>query len=164
MIFGTSPLTFVHVVISLIGIGSGLIVLYGLIKKRRLEAWTAVFLATTVATSVTGFLFPITKVTPGIVVGVVSLVLLTGAVVARYAYSMVGFWRPVYVITAVISLYLNCLVLVVQSFMKVPPLHALAPAGNEPPVMVTQVVMMLAFIVLGVLATIRCKPSAVLTA
>jgi hypothetical protein len=157
-------LTFVHVVISLIGIGSGLVVMAGLLRGQRLDRWTAVFLATTVATSATGFLFPITKLTPGIVLGILSLITLTGAIVARYGQHLVGWWRPVYVICSVISLYFNVFVLVVQSFMKVPVLNHLAPTQSEPPFAVVQLVVLILFIVLGVLATKRFKPSLLATA
>ena len=117
--------TFIHVAISLLAIASGFIVVFGLISAKRLDGWTAFFLATTILTSVTGFGFPIVGVTPGIVLGVISLVVLAVALYARYARHLAGIWRPIYVITAVIALYLNFFVLIVQSFQKVPALKAL---------------------------------------
>ncbi len=125
--------TLIHVAISLLAIASGFVVLFGLIAGRRLNVWTAAFLATTIATSVTGFGFPIKGVTPGIVLGVISLVVLAIALYARYVGQLVGAWRPVYVITAVLALYLNVFVLIVQSFQKVPALKAMAPTQSEHP-------------------------------
>jgi hypothetical protein len=144
--------TGVHVAISLLAIASGFVVLFGLIQRKPLDRWTAFFLATTVATSVTGFGFPITGFTPGIVIGIVSLVILALAIYARYARHLSGGWRLVYVIGATIAQYLNFLVLIVQSFQKVPALKALAPTQSEPPFVVAQVTAMIAFIALGYLA------------
>ncbi len=138
--FDLKTFTLIHVISSLVAVGSGFVVLYGMIAGKRLDAWTAFFLATTIATSVTGFGFPIKGVTPGIVLGVISLVVLAVAVYARYGGHLAGIWRLVYVITAVIALYLNVLVLIVQSFQKVPALNELAPTGSEPPVIIAQVV------------------------
>src|SRR6267378_821338 len=127
MISTLSTFTIVHVVISLIGIASGLVVMFGLLVARKLNRWSALFLISTTATSVTGFFFPFHGVTPAIVVGVISLVLLAVAILARYARHLAGSWRWIYVVTAMISLYLNVFVLVVQLFQKVPALKALAP-------------------------------------
>ncbi len=160
MMFDLKTFTLIHVIISLVAIGSGLGVLFGMIAGKRLDAWTACFLATTIATSVTGFGFPISGVTPGIVLGAISLVVLAVAVYARYGGHLASSWRLVYVITAVIALYLNVLVLIVQSFQKVPALNALAPKGSEPPVIIAQVVAMLAFIVLGFVAARKFRPQA----
>ena len=112
--------TQIHVIISLLAIASGFGVIFGLITAKRLDVWTAFFLATTILTSVTGFGFPITGVTPGIVLGVISLVVLAVALYARYARHLAGIWRPVFVITAVLAQYLNFFVLIVQSFQKLP--------------------------------------------
>src|SRR5262249_5931284 len=136
---GLQILTLAHVLISLAGIASGFVV-YGFLTGRRLECWTAIFLATTVLTSLTGFLFPIERVTPGIVIGIVSLVVLAIAIVARYRAHLAGRARAAYVVSAVIALYLNVLVLIVQSFQKVPTLKALAPTQSEPPFVVTQLI------------------------
>src|SRR5260221_11508647 len=119
--------TLIHVLISLVAIGAGLIVLYGLLGSARLDGWTAIFLTLTVATSVTGFLFPFHGVTPAIIVGILSLVLLALATSARYYFRLAGSWRWIYVVTAVVGLYLNGFWLVVQAVQKIPPLNALAP-------------------------------------
>jgi hypothetical protein len=152
MILGmtTSTFTLLHVLISLVGIGSGLIVVYGMLNRKPLDAWTAIFLATTVLTSVTGYFFPFVRLLPSHIVGAISLVALAVAIFARYARHMVGAWRPIYVVTAVLSLYLNSFVLVAQIFEKVPAAHALAPTQKEPPFFVAQLIVMAIFIVLGV--------------
>ena len=152
MILGMTTFTFIHVVISLVGILSGLVVLFGLIAGKRLDGWTVLFLVTTVATSVTGFMFPFHKLLPSHVVGVISLVVLAIAILARYSRHLAGGWRRTYVIGAVISLYLNVFVLIVQLFEKVPALNALAPTQSEPPFKITQVVVMAIFVVLGIFA------------
>jgi len=152
MILGMTTYTFVHVAISLVGIFSGLIVMFGLLAGKRLDGWTALFLVTTAATSLTGFGFPFVKLLPSHIVGVISLVVLTIAILARYALHLAGAWRAIYVITAMIALYLNVFVLVVQTFLKVPALHAMAPTGSEPPFLVAQVTVLVLFIVLTVLA------------
>ena len=152
MILGTTTFTFVHVVISLAGILSGLVVLFGLIAGKRLDGWTALFLITTVATSVTGFMFPFHKLLPSHVVGAISLVVLAIAILARYSRRLAGGWRPTYVISAVIALYLNVFVLIVQLFEKVPALNAMAPTQSELPFKITQVVVMALFVVLGIFA------------
>jgi hypothetical protein len=138
-----------------LAIGSGFVVTFGLIAGKRLDAWTVFFLATTIATSVTGFGFPITQVTPGIVLGVISLLVLAIAVFARYGRHLAGAWRLVYVITAVIAVYLNFFVLIVQSFQKIPALKDLTPTQSEPPFAVAQLIAMVAFIVLGFIAAKR---------
>jgi hypothetical protein len=147
-----STFTVVHVVISLIGIVSGLVVLWGMISGKKLDRWTALFLITTVATTVTGFLFPYQGFTPAIGVGIFSMVVLAVAILARYRRHLAGGWRKTYVITSLIALYLNVFVLVVQLFEKVPSLHALAPKGSEPPFAITQVIVMVIFIALGIAA------------
>jgi glucose-6-phosphate-specific signal transduction histidine kinase len=152
-----STFTFVHVIISLIGIGSGLVVLYGLLVAKPLNGITAIFLLSTVLTSVTGFLFPFEHLLPSHIVGIISLVVLAIAILARYSFHMAGAWRPTYVITAVTALYLNCFVLVVQAFLKVPALHALAPTQKEPPFAATQLVVLAIFVVLTNLAVKRFK-------
>ncbi|HKB97306.1 MAG TPA: hypothetical protein VKD23_00835 [Terriglobales bacterium] len=152
MILGMTTLTFVHVVISLVGILSGLVVLFGLIAGKGLDGWTALFLVTTVATNLTGYMFPFHKLLPSHVVGGISLVVLAIAILARYSRHLAGGWRRTYVISAVIALYLNVFVLIVQLFEKVPALNALAPTQSEPPFKITQVVVMAVFVVLGILA------------
>ncbi|MDQ1388392.1 MAG: hypothetical protein QOF56_1846 [Acidobacteriaceae bacterium] len=157
MFSNLSPFTKLHVVISLIGIVSGLVVLFGLLVGRRLNGWTILFLISTVLTSVTGFFFPFHGVTPAIVVGIISLVLLAVAIVARYARHLAGAWRWIYVVTAMISLYLNVFVLIVQLFQKVPALRVLAPTQSEPPFAVTQLVVLGLFVVLTIVALIRFR-------
>ncbi len=159
MMLGMSLETFTifHVVISLIAILSGFVVVFGLLGGKRLDGPTGIFLTTAVLTSVTGFLFPFEKVTPGIILGCISLVVLGIAIAARYAFHMTGSWRSVYAIFATVGLYLNCFVLVAQSFEHVPALHPLAPTGTEPPFLIAQLVVMAAFIVLGTLATKRFR-------
>jgi hypothetical protein len=122
-----ATLTVAHVAISLIGLASGFVLIAGLIRGKLLDRTSALFLVTTIATSLSGFLFPIHQITPGLVIGVLSLILLAFTVYARYSRSLTGRWRPTFVITAVVAQYLNFFVLVVQLFLKVPALNALAP-------------------------------------
>ena len=165
MILGMTPFTLFHVVISLIGIFSGLIVLfYGLLASRRLPGWTAIFLITTVATSVTGFMFPFKQFLPSHAFGIVSLVVLAFAIPALYKFRLAGAWRWIYVAGAVFSLYLNVFVLVVQLFVKVPALTALAPTQKEPPFAIAQGVVLLLFVVFGILAIKRFHPERTLGA
>ena len=159
MILGmtTSTFTLVHVVLSLVGIASGLVVVFGLLAGKRLDGWTALFLATTVATSVTGFGFPFDHLLPSHKVGIISLVVLTIAILARYAFHLAGGWRRIYVISTVTALYLNVFVGVVQAFLKVPALKALAPKQTEPPFLVTQLAVLVIFIVVTILAAKRFR-------
>jgi len=163
MILGMSTATFtmVHVIISLIGIASGFIVLFGLLNGNRSDGWTAVFLATTVLTSVTGFFFPTPRILPSQVVGVISLIALAVAIFALYRSHLAGAWRWVYVSCAVFALYLNVFVGVVQSFQKLAFLQPLAPTQSEAPFLVAQLVVMGLFILLGVLAVKRFHPEIV---
>ena len=159
MIFGMTISTFttVHVVLSLVGIFSGFVVLIGLLGGKRLDGLTALFLVSTVLTSVTGFGFPINGFTPGIGLGIISLVVLAVAIYARYVRRLAGSWRLVYVISATAALYFNFFVLIVQSFQKVPFLQALAPTQSEPPFAIAQLVALVAFLVLGFMASIRFR-------
>jgi len=158
MVFGLPPLTFIHTAISLVGIATGLVVLFrGLLVGRQLPRWTAWFLGTSVLTSVTGFFLPATHFMPSHGVGILSLVVLSVALFALYSKHLVGAWRRTYVITAVIALYLNVFVLVAQLFAKVPALEALAPSQTEPPFKAAQGVVLVAFIVLGTLAVGRFR-------
>ena len=161
MIFGMTPFTFFHVLLSLIGIFSGFIAVFGMIAGKRLDGWTAIFLTTTALTSITGFFFPFHGVTPGIVVGIVSLVILAVAIPARYAKHLTGAWRKIYAVTASMALYLNVFVLIAQLFQKVPALHAMAPNGNEPPFLISQVVVLAIFIVLTIAAAVKFHAEAV---
>ena len=160
MILGMSTATFtaLHVLISLVGIASGLVVMYGFLTSNRFERWTTLFLVTTAATSLTGFLFPFKGVTPGIVIGVLSMIVLAIAAVGLYALHLSGAWRPIYVLTASVALYFNVFVFVVQSFEKVPQLHALAPTQKEPPFAVAQVCVLVAFVFATGFAVKRFRP------
>jgi hypothetical protein len=160
MILGMSTATYtlLHVIISLVGIGSGLIVMYGFLRGKRWDGLNAIFLIMTVLTSVSGFGFPFEHLLPSHRVGIISLVVLAVAIPARYLFHMAGAWRKVYVISAAIALYLNCFVLVVQSFLKQPTLHALAPQGKEPPFLIAQIVVMIIFAVLTISAVKRFHP------
>lgn len=159
MILGMSTATFtlLHVLISLVGIGSGFVVLYGLLTAKRLDGWTAVFLTTTALTSISGFGFPFDHLLPSHKVGIISLVVLAAAIPARYVFHLSGSWRSVYVIGSALALYLNVFVLVVQSFLKVPALKALAPTQKEPPFLIAQLAVLLAFIWLTILAVKRFR-------
>jgi hypothetical protein len=154
MILGmtNSTFTLLHVLLSLAGIGTGFVVVYGFLAGKRLAGWTAIFLTTTALTSLTGFLFPVEHLLPSHVVGMLSLIVLAVAVVARYAFHLAGPWRWIYVMCAMIALYLNSFVAVVQSFLKVSSLKALAPTQKEPPFLVAQLALMAIFVVLGILA------------
>ncbi|HSW23174.1 MAG TPA: hypothetical protein VLJ62_10430 [Burkholderiaceae bacterium] len=147
--FDLPTFTLIHVVISVLGIIAGLVVVGGLMSGARLDGWTTFFLATTIVTSVTGFGFPFTKVLPPHVVGAISLVVLAVCVVARYWKQLAGAWRTTYVITAVVALYLNVFVLVVQLFIKTPPLAQLAPTQQEAPFALTQALVLALFVWLG---------------
>lgn len=164
MIFGSTGFTLFHTALSLIAILTGLVVLRGLIRNEALNSWTLWFLVTTVATTLTGFLFPFRGFTPAIGTGIVSTAVLAATIPARYAFHLAGAWRRIYVIGAVVSLYLNCFVLVVQSFLKVPALHALAPQGTEPPFAIAQGVVLLLAMVSGYLAVRRFRPGPTQTA
>jgi hypothetical protein len=151
--------TFLHVLISLVGIASGLIVLERFFRNRTLGVSNMVFLITTILTSVTGFLFPFkTFGSPAHIVGTISLLILAIALFALYAGHLVGPWRWIYVSTAMVALYLNVFVAVVQSFLKIGRLHALAPTGSEPPFAITQGIVLVLFIVLGIVALMRFRP------
>ena len=154
---GLAIFTMFHVTISLIAIGSGFVVLFGLLKGKEFPGWTETFLATTVATSVTGFMFPVHHFMPSHAVGIISLIVLSLALFARYRRRLEGAWGPVYVITAMIALYLNVFVLVAQAFMKIPALKSLAPTGSEPPFAISQLAVLVSFIALTVVAAIRFR-------
>jgi len=149
--------TLVHVALSLVGIATGFIVLSGLLAARRLDGWTAVFLVTTAATSLTGFGFPFEHLLPSHIVGAISLLVLAAAIVARYPRHLVGGWARVYAIGAVVALYLNVFVLVVQAFLKSPALNALAPTQSEPPFLVAQLFVLMLFVGFGIVAARRFR-------
>jgi hypothetical protein len=160
MILGMSLSTFttVHVIISLIGIVSGLIVLFAMLGGKKPPVLTALFLLTTVLTSASGFLFPVDKLLPSHIVGTISLVVLAIALLALYVFHLAGAWRWIYVVTAVLALYLNCFVGVVQSFLKIPALTALAPTQTEPPFAIAQVAVLAILIILGIVAVRKFRP------
>ncbi len=163
MILGMSLSTFttVHVIISLIAIVSGIIVMFGLLGSNGMPGLTAIFLLFTILTSATGFLFPFTQLLPSHMIGILSLVLLAIACIALYGMKLSGVWRWIYVLTAMISLYLNVFVLVIQSFLKIPALHALAPSvpPAEPPFAVVQGIVLIFFIIVIVGAVRRFRPA-----
>ena len=149
MIFDLPTFTLIHVLISVVGIISGLVVVGGLMAGARLEGWTALFLATTTLTSVTGFGFTTAAVSPAQIVGGLSLVVLAACLAARYWMKLAGGWRTTYVVTAVVATYLNVFVLVVQLFAKTPALAQLAPTQQEPPFALTQALVLALFVWLG---------------
>jgi len=155
-----STFTAVHVIISLIGILSGIIVMFGLLGSSRLPGLTALFLLFTILTSATGFLFPFDKLLPSHMIGILSLVLLAIACLALYGLKLSGAWRWIYVLTAMVSLYLNVFVLIIQSFLKVGPLHALAPSvpPSEPPFAIAQAIVLLFFAIVIIGAVRRFRP------
>jgi len=148
---------FVHVALSLVGIFSGLVVAVGLLTARRLDGWTATFLATTVATSVTGYALPADRILPSHIVGAISLVILTVAIIARYARHLAGAWRWIYVLTAVIALYFNVFIGIVQAFLRVPALKELAPTQTEPAFLVAQIATLALFAGLAVAGAIKFR-------
>jgi len=163
MILGMSTATYtvLHVVLSLLGIVSGFVVIFGLIRNRRLDSWTSVFLASTALTSISGFGFPFEHLLPSHKVGIVSLLVLAVTIPARYVFHLTGRWRSTYVVGAAIALYLNVFVFVVQAFLKVPALKALAPTQTEPPFVVAQLMVLAVFIALSVLAVKRFRDNPV---
>src|SRR6266511_4706601 len=150
--------TIIHTLISLVAIFTGFVVLFGMLAGKRLDGWTKWFLITAVLTTVTGFFFPFHGFTPAIGLGIISLPFLAITIFARYSKHLAGAWRWIYVIGAVICLYFNLFVLVVQLFEKVPALHAMAPTQTESPFKLTQVIVLATFILLGIVAVIRFHP------
>ena len=162
MILGlsTSAFTLLHVVLSLIGIVAGMVVAAAMLGSKMANGWTALFLATTVLTSVTGFLFPSDQILPSHIVGVVSLLVLIIAIAALYGYRLARSWRWIYVVSALVALYLNVFVLVAQAFQKVAVLNALAPTQSDPGFIIAQLIVMAIFVVLGIRASKRFHPEA----
>ena len=151
--------TLIHVLLSLVAIVSGFIVVAGMLAAKSHAGWTALFLGTTVATSVTGFFFPFHHFTPAHGVGIVSLVVLAVAIFALYNRRLAGGWRRTYVVGSVLALYLNFFVLIAQLFLKVPALKALAPTQTEPPFAIAQSIVLVLFVAMGILAAIRFSSS-----
>jgi len=162
MTWGIPTDTFVqiHVWLSLIAIAAGLVVLYGLLAARRLAGWTALFVATAILTSVTGFPLPPFGFDPARAVGVISLIVLGAAIAGLYVFNLQGAWRWIYVSGAVAALYLIVFVAVVQSFQKLPLLQPLAPTQSEPPFVLAQLAVLAIFVALGASAVIRFFPKA----
>ncbi len=163
MVWGMSlhAFTLLHAVIALIGIASGLIVLFGMIANKPLNALHGVFLTTTVLTSVTAFGFRFHGFNPPINLAIISLVVLAIALFARYGRHLAGGWRRTYVVTALIALYFNCFALVVMFFERVPALRALAPTQKEPPFAIAQLIVLVLFIVAIVVAAKKFRSEAV---
>jgi hypothetical protein len=157
--FDPTTLVGFHTWLSLIALGAGLVVTGGLLRGRTVPGWTGVFLVTAVGTTVTGFLFPLTPLLPSHVFGIIALVTLPVAILARYRFRMAGAWRWIYIVTAITNVYLLAFVGVVQAFLKVPALHALAPTGAEAPFVVTQLLVLILFAALTVAAVIRFRPA-----
>ena len=160
MLFGPDTYTNIHVLLSLAGIAWGLVALLGMLANAQMPATTALFLFATILTSVTGFGFPFVTLLPSHIVGLISLVVLALAVYARYGAHLTGVWRPAYIATATAALYLNVFVLVVQLFLKIPSLNALAPTQTEIPFVLAQGSVLVLFAILGTLALRRFYPYA----
>jgi len=160
MFFASTTFTLLHVALSLIGIVAGFFAVIAILQDRKAEGWTLTFFVTTVLTSVTGFLFPFSQFLPSHAFGVISLVVLALALAGKYAFHFAGPWRWIYVVGVVLALYLNVFVLVVQMFQKIPALHALAPTQSEAPFAVAQLVVLIAFIAVGVAAVRKFRPAA----
>ena len=166
MIIGLSiaNFTILHVIITFIAIGTGFIVMFGMLGSHRRTGWTAIFLLTTLLTSVTGFMFPIHGFTPALGTGIVATIIVAIALLALYIKRLAGSWCWIYAATAVASLYLNVFVLIVQSFQKLPFLAWLAPTQTEPPFAIAQGVALVFFVVMGIVASIRFRPGLALSA
>src|SRR6185437_2944524 len=160
MILGMSVADFTrfHVILSLVGMVSGIVVVRAMLRAHVLPVMTSIFLTTTMATSVTGFLFPIAAFGPPEIVGVISIIILGLAMLALYVYRLAGSWRMIYVVSAVLALYLNVFVGVVQAFQKVPFFHALAPTQKEAPFAIAQAAVLLVFAALGAAAAKKFRP------
>ena len=162
MILGmsTSAFTLFHVILSLIGIAAGLVVAAGMFGSKKLEGWTAVFLAATVLTSVTGYFFPRDQILPSHIVGALSLIVLAIAILALYRFRLEGNWRWIYVVTALVALWFNVFVAIAQAFQKISFLNALAPTQSDPPFVITQFAVLAAFIAIGIAALKAFHPVA----
>jgi hypothetical protein len=159
-VFDLQAYTFLHVIISLVGIATGFVVMFGMLRSQRMEGWTATFLITTILTSLTGFGFPFNAFTPAHAVGAISMVVLLLACLGFYYHRLAGHWRWIYVVSALAALWFNVFVLIVQAFQKIAALQRLAPTQSEPPFQIVQAVVLVAFIVLGWLAARRYHPPA----
>jgi hypothetical protein len=158
-IFDLTAYTIAHVIISLVAITAGLVAVFGMVTGQRMAGWTLLFLVTTVLTSVTGFGFPFDHVTPGIIVGAISLVFLAVALFAIYVQNLAGAWRWIYVVSAIVALWFNVFVAIVQAFQKIAFLKALAPTQSEPPFQIVQGVTLVVFIGLTIAAVRKYRPA-----
>lgn len=156
-----SGILLIHVVISLIAIVSGIVVAAGFLAANRHERSTLVYMVTTILTSLTGFLLPFHTVTPAIIVGSLCVLIFIPTALARYSFHLAGIWRSVFIVGAMVLLFFNCLVLIVQSFQKIPVLNALAPNGNEPPILAAQAVLLVACVLVGYFSIRRFHPTLV---
>jgi hypothetical protein len=161
MILGVSlvQFTYLHVFLSLVGIGAGIFIIYGLLTSRRLNILTTLFLVSTIATSLTGFLFPFKEITPGIILGVLSMIALVLAIVALYVKKLAGPWRGIYVVSVMVAYYFNFFVMISQSFEKVPALHSFAPTQASPGFGFAQGAVLLVFILLTARAFKKFHPA-----
>ena len=159
MFFGVSALQSFHVLISLVAIAAGFVVVAGLLGAMPMNGLTAVFLATTLATLLTGFILPTSGLTPAVIVGIIATLAAFAAIFARYGRDMRGPWRGIYVVTAILSLYFNVFVLIAQLFQKVPSLNRLAPTGGEPPFAIAQGLVLVIFVAAGIAAWKRFRPA-----
>lgn len=150
--------TIIHTLVSLVAIFTGFVVLFGLLAGKRFNGWTKWFLITAVATTVTGFFFPFHYFTPAFKLGIISSFFLAITIYARYLKRLAGFWRWIYVVGALISLYFNVFVGVVQSFEKIPALKAMAPTQTEQPFKLTQLVVLVLFVLLTIIAAVKFRP------
>jgi len=155
-----SAFTLLHVIISLVAIAAGLIVIFAMLRNGNPPGWVALFLVTTILTSVTGFMFPLKAIGPPHIVGAISLVVLALALLALYGRGLAGAWRWVYVVTSILALYLNVFVAVVQAFQKLAPFRQLAPTQTEPPFAIAQLLVLMLFIAFGYFAVKRFHPAA----
>ena len=160
MFLGLSAFTWFHTLLSLVALVAGIVVMIGLPDSRKLGGWTALFLATAVGTSVTGFMFPFDKFLPSHWFGVISLVVLAAAIAGRYLFGFAGAWRWIYVVSVALAVYLDAFVTVVLAFQKLPFLKPLAPTQSEPPFAIAQVAVLVVFITLTIMGVRKFHPTA----
>ena len=161
---GLAAFTLFHTALSLVQLVSGIVVVIALVGSRNGGPWLWIYLVSAIATSVTGFGFPVDKFLPSHAFGIISLILLLLVILARYTFHLAGAWRWVYAVGLVITVYLDAFVAIVQAFLKIPALHALAPAGSEPPFAIAQGVLFVIFVVLAIMAARKFHPRSTLTA
>lgn len=152
-----TAITLIHVAISFVGIASGFVASFGLLRNRPLNGWTTLFLVSTAATSLTGFAFPFERLLPSHIVGIISLVVLAVALSARYRFHLAGGWRWSYVVSSMTAFYLNVFVGIVQAFQKIPALKVLAPTQSELPFALTQLVVLAIFFAATIMGGFRFR-------